>query len=471
VSALSVAALGMEKLGELLRSRKLSPVELAQAMLAQIDKQNPALNAYLAPLPELALAQAREAERAITAGQHRGPLHGIPVSVKDLFFVRGVRNTAGSKIFADFVPDHDATVVERLHGAGAVLLGKTNLHELAYGITNNNPHYGPVRNPWRRTQIPGGSSGGSGVAVAASLCTASLGSDTGGSIRIPASFCGVVGLKPTFGRVSRWGVFPLGWSLDHVGPLARHVWDAAVVLQAIAGPDSRDEHCAAVAPPDYLRDIGAGVRGLAIGVPENYFYDHLSLDVERAVRAAVKRLEELGARIEPVKLPGIVAATDLSRVILLAEAAALHQKNLRSRRQDIGADVRALLEQGECILATDYLNAQRARRRFVDELDALFRKVTVLVTPTTPVTAAAIGETTVRVDGDTEDVRLASTRLVRAFNLAGVPVLSVPCGFDHRALPIGLQIIGKPFDEPTVLRVGYAYEQATDWTHRHPPEA
>lgn len=470
MSALLVATLGIERLADLLRSRKLSPVELAQAMQARIEKQNPALNAYLTPLPELALAQAREAERAITAGQYRGPLHGIPVSVKDLFYVRGVRNTAGSKIFADFVPDHDATVVERLRGAGAVLLGKTHLHELAYGITNNNPHYGPARNPWRRSQIPGGSSGGSGVAVAASLCTASLGSDTGGSIRIPASFCGVVGLKPTFGLVSRWGVFPLGWSLDHVGPLARTVWDAAAVLQAIAGPDSRDEHCVAAPAPDYLRDIGAGVRGLAIGMPENYFFDRLSLDVERAVRAAIKKLEELGARVEQVRLPGIEAATDLSRVILLAEAAALHQKHLRSRRQDIGADVRALLEQGECILATDYLNAQRARRRFVAELEAVFQKVAVLVTPTTPVTAATIGETTVRVNGDTEDVRLASTRLVRAWNLAGVPVLSVPCGFDHRGLPVSLQIVGKPFDEATVLRVGHAYQQATDWHHRHPSE-
>ncbi len=461
----------MEKLSALLRDRKLSPVELAQAMLARIEKLNPVLNAYLTVLPEVALEQAREAERAIGAGQYRGPLHGIPVSVKDLFYTRGVRTTAGSKIFADFVPDHDATVVERLRGAGAVLLGKNALHELAYGITNNNPHYGPTRNPWRVTQIPGGSSGGSAVAVAASLCTASLGSDTGGSIRIPASYCGVVGLKPTFGRVSRWGVIPLAWSLDHVGPLARTVWDTAAVLQAIAGPDARDEQCSTTPAPDFCRELDHGIEKFVIGVPSDYFLDHLGLDVEQAFKSAGKKLEELGARVEAVRLPAFDQATALTLVIQLAEATALHQKHLRDRRNDIGEDVRALLDQGQCILATDYLNAQRARRRFIAEMQAVFRNVAVLIAPTTPVTAAGIGETTVRVNSGVENVRMASTRLVRAFNFAGLPVLSVPCGFDRHGLPVGMQIIGKPFDEATVLRVGHAYESACEWRHRRPPEA
>ena len=451
MSEAAVATLSIEKLARLLRERKLSPVELAQAMLARIEKQNPALNAYLTLLPEMALEQAREAERAITAGQYRGPLHGIPVSVKDLFYTRAVRTTAGSPIFANFVPDHDATVVERLRRAGAVLLGKTNLHELAYGITSNNPHFGPVRNPWRRSQIPGGSSGG--------------------SIRIPPAYCGVVGLKPTFGRVSLHGVIPLAWSLDTAGPLARTVWDAAAMLGAIAGPDPRDESAATVPVSDYLGQIGQGVRGLVVGVPENYFFDGLSPDVERAARAALKTLEELGARLEPVRLPGITAATDLALLILLVEAAALHQKHLHSRRQEIGADVRALLAQGECIVATDYVNAQRARRRFMAELEAVFQNVAVLVMPTTSITAPAIGETSMLVNGQPENVRLASTRLLRAWNLAGVPVLSMPCGFDHSGLPIGLQIVGRAFDEATVLRVGYAYEQASEWVHRHPPDA
>ena len=471
MSAAAVATLSIEKLARLLRERKLSPVELTQAMLARIEKQNPALNAYLTLLPETALEQAREAERAITAGQYRGPLDGIPVSVKDLFYTRGVRTTAGSKLFADFVPDHDATVVERLRRAGAVLLGKTNLHELAYGITSNNPHFGPIRNPWRRSQIPGGSSGGSGAAVAASLCSASMGSDTGGSIRIPAAYCGVVGLKPTFDRVSLYGVIPLAWSLDTAGPLTRTVWDAAAMLGAIAGPDPREESAATAPVSDYLGQIGQGVRGLVVGVAENYFFDGLSPDVELAVRAALKTLEELGARLEPVRLPGITAATDLALLILLVEAAALHQKHLHSRRQEIGADVRALLAQGECIVATDYVNAQRARRRFMAELEAVFQNVAVLVMPTTSITAPAIGKTSVLVNGQPQDVRLASTRLLRAWNLAGVPVLSMPCGFDHSGLPIGLQIVGRAFDEATVLRVGYAYEQASEWVHRHPPDA
>ncbi len=471
MSASSVTTLSIGKLASLLRERKLSPVELTQAMLDRIEKQNPALNAYLTALPETALEQAREAERAIASGQYRGPLHGIPVSVKDLYYTRGVRTTAGSPIFADFVPDHDATVVARLRDAGAVLLGKTHLHELAYGITTTNPHFGPARNPWSCTQIPGGSSGGSGAAVAASLCSASMGSDTGGSIRIPAAYCGVVGLKPTFGRVSLHGVIPLAWSLDTAGPLARTVWDAAAMLGAIAGPGSCDESAATAPVSDYLGEIGQGVRGLVVGVPENYFFDHLSPDVERAVRTALKTLEELGARLEPLRLPGIEEASELGRLILLGEAAALHQKLLRSRRHEIGADVRALLEQGECILATDYVNAQRTRRRFVAELEAVFQKVAVLVIPTTPITAPTIGETNVLVNGEPEDVRLASTRLVRPWNFAGAPALSVPCGLDHSGLPIGLQIVGRAFDESTVLRVGYAYEQATEWVHRHPPEA
>ena len=264
---------------------------------------------------------------------------------------------------------------------------------------------------------------------------------------------------------------PLAWSLDHVGPLARTVWDAAAVFQAIAGPDARDEQCSRTPAPDFCRELDRGIAKFPIGVPSNYFLDHLDLDVEQALKSAGKKLEELGARVEAVRLPAFDHATALTLVIQLAEATAFHQKHLRERRNDIGEDVRALLEQGECILATDYLNAQRARRRFIAEMQAVFRKVAVLIAPTTPVTAAGIGETTVRVNSDVENVRMASTRLVRAFNFAGLPVLSVPCGFDRHGLPIGMQIIGKPFDEATVLRVGHAYESACEWRHRRPPEA
>jgi aspartyl-tRNA(Asn)/glutamyl-tRNA(Gln) amidotransferase subunit A len=446
----------IREVAPLLRGRKLSPVELTRETLARIGRENARLNAYLTVLEESALREAREAERAIMAGEYHGPLHGVPVSVKDLFCTRGQRTTAGSKIYADFVPGYDAAAVERLRAAGAVLLGKTNMHELAYGITNNNPHYGPARNPADTTRIPGGSSGGSAAAVAAGLCFASLGTDTGGSIRIPASFCGVVGLKPAFGRVSRWGVIELGWTQDHVGPLARTAWDAAVVLQAVAGHDPRDCHSAEVPAPDFLEGIDAGVEGLRVGVPQNYFFERLAPEVEAAVRGAIRALEQMKAQVRPVRVESISEATEASRLTLLAEAAALYSAELRRRPLDFGADVRALLEQGQALPAADYVNAQRLRARFRTELDELFRQVDVLITATTPTVAPAIGQAAVSIGGAEEDVRLASTRLVRAFNFAGIPAVSVPCGVSSDGLPIGLHIAGRAFDEATVLRVAHA---------------
>lgn len=440
----------------LLRGRKLSPVELARKTLDRIERENPRLNAFLTVMRESALEQAAAAERAIAQGEYRGPLHGVPVSVKDLFFTRGVRTTAGSKLFASFVPEHDAAVVERLRAAGAVLVGKTAMHELAYGITNNNPHFGPTRNPWDTASIPGGSSGGSGAAVATGLGMASLGSDTGGSIRIPASFCGVVGLKPTFGRVSRYGVIELGRTLDHVGPLAASAWDAAAVLRGISGYDPRDPGSASVEAPDFLAGIDRGVGGIAAGVPENYFFDRVAPEVEAAVRAAITKLEQMGARVVNVRIPGMAEATEASRLTLLVEACELYEQELRTRPLDFGGDVRALLERGQGIAATEYVKAQRERTLFQAELERLFDMVNVIVAPTTPTTASAIGQTTVSIGGVEEDVRLASTRLVRAFNFAGVPAMSVPCGRSVEGLPIGLQIVSKAFDEATVLRVGYA---------------
>lgn len=452
----SLAHLTIRELAPLLRAGKLSPVELARATLARIERENPRLNAYLAVFHDEALEEAREAEREIRAGRYRGPLHGIPVSLKDLFHMRGRRTTAGSKIFAQFIPDGDAAAVERLRAAGAVIVGKTNLHELAYGITNNNPHYGPTRNPHDTARIPGGSSGGSGAAVAAGLCAASLGTDTGGSIRIPASFCGVVGLKPAFGRVSRRGVFPLGRSLDHVGPLARSAWDTAAVLQAIAGHDPADQASADHPVPDFLSEIELGIQGLLIGVPDNYFFDRLDPEVEAAVRSAIAAMERAGARLEPITLARIAEATEAARSILLAEAAALYEKELRDRPQDFGSDVRALLEQGRQAPATDYAKALLERREFQRELNGVFQKVDLIVTPAAPVTAPLIGQAEVRIQDHSEDARLASTRLVRAFNMAGVPALCLPCGRDARGLPVGLQIIGRPFDEATVLRAAHA---------------
>ena len=457
----------------LIRSKQLSPVEVTAAALQRIGLLNPRLNAFLTVAAESATEQAHAAEDEIQRGHYRGPLHGVPVALKDLIHVRGVRTTAGSKLLADFVPDSDATVVEKLREAGAVLIGKTALHEFAYGITNDNPHFGPTRNPWNPHCTPGGSSGGSGVAVATGMCFAALGTDTGGSIRIPASFCGVAGLKPTFGRVSLHGVYPLGFSLDHVGPLARSVVDVGIVYQTISGFDSRDPFSVEHASGEIgLRKDAQGIR---VGILKDYFFTRLQPDVERAVRAALTVFAELGARVEPVdfseKTEGtdFVDLTEASRLTLLVEALLVHREHLEKHAESLGRDVKLLLEKGREVSAADYAQAQRTRQRFRRQLEQLFHRVDVLVTPTTPLVAFPIGENKVLLDGQQEDARTAATRLLRGFNATGHPALSVLCGFDSQGLPIGLQIIGRLWDEATVLQVGYAYEQATEWHRRRPP--
>ncbi|MBI3696411.1 MAG: Asp-tRNA(Asn)/Glu-tRNA(Gln) amidotransferase subunit GatA [Acidobacteria bacterium] len=458
----------IRELAPQIQAGKLSPVELAAETFRRIRQLNPALNAYITVLEEPALEQARQAEREIRTGHYRGPLHGIPYAAKDLFYTRGVATTAGSKLFRDFVPDYDAAVIERLRDAGAVLVGKAGLHELAYGVTNNNPHFGAVHNPWGLDRIPGGSSGGSTTALAAGLCTFALGSDTGGSVRIPASFCGVTGLKPTFGRISRYGVFPLGHTLDHVGHFGQTVADVATILEALAGPDPRDDSSANEPPPRLELPADPKLKGVRIGVPRSYYFERLQPEVDSAVKAALKTLQGLGAELQEIEIPEIEDFTVMSRLILMPEATALHRRHLKTRRADIGPDVLALLDQGQFVLATDYLDAQRRRRQLVQNLAKLFDQVRVIVTPTTPSTAPKIGQTTMELGGRQEDVRLGSTRLVRALNVAGVPALSAPCGFDGQGLPIGLQIFGRAFDEAGVLLVGHAYEQATEWHKRRP---
>ena len=386
----------------------------------------------------------------------RGPLHGIPIAFKDLFATRGVRTTAGSLVYKNWVPDFDATVVERLRAAGAVTLGKLNLHEMAYGITSANPHFGPVRNPWNPEHSPGGSSGGSAAAVATRMVYMAMGTDTGGSIRIPAAFCGTVGLKPTYGRVSRHGVLPLGYSLDHMGPLALTVRDAALTLNAIAGPDPRDATSSRHPVTDFEPD-GESIRGLRIGFPDSFFFDRLDPDVDSAVRGAMARAESLGAQVEPVRLPDVEALNTVARMVLLAEASAVAEPNLH-RRELFGSDVLALFDQGRLVAATDYINAQRLRRQMRHEFDKVWAEIDCIVTPTTPNTAPRIGDTTVRLGGQEEDVRLATTRLVRGINALGYPSLSMPCGLSTSGLPIGLQIVGPAFEEALLFRLGAALE-------------
>jgi len=452
----------------LLRRREISAVELVRRSLEEIERGQARLNSFLTVRAEAALERARRLDQELAAGTLRGPLHGIPVAVKDVFSTRGVRTTCGSLLFADHVPDHDAAVVERLEAAGAVIVGKTGLHELAYGITSSNPHFGAIRNPWNPEHVPGGSSGGSGAAVAARQVFLAMGSDTGGSIRIPAAWCGCVGLKPTTGRVSRYGVMPLDFTLDHMGPLARSVRDAALALNILAGYDPRDPTSSRRAVEDYLPPPEVSLHGVRIGVPANFYFERLDPEAESAARGMVKRAAALGGEIVPVTVPDITALNTLGRVILLAEAAAVLSPYL-SDRSKFGADVLALLDQGRLIPAADYINAQRLRRIAWREFAAVWKEADCLVTPTTPIPAPRIGQSHVTLDGAIEDVRLAATRYVRAINVLGLPALSIPCGFSGTGLPLGLQIIGKPFGEALVLRVGAALEDATDYHRRQPP--
>ena len=442
-----------------LRERQVSSVELTTAALGRVERLDGRLRSFITVTADRALAQAAASDAALAAGKPRGLLEGIPIAVKDLFHTCGIRTTGGSALYADHVPQSSATVVERLDAAGAVMLGKLNQHELAYGITSANPHFGAVANPWNLEHSPGGSSGGSGAAVAAEIVYAAMGTDTGGSIRIPASFCGTVGLKPTYGRVSRHGVMPLGYSLDHMGPLARSVRDAAVVLNAIAGPDPRDETSSRFPVVDYVPEEGCSVRGLRVGFPSNFYFDRIDPEVESSVRGALARAAALGAVVKAVTVPDIAAINAVARVVLLAEASAALEPLLASRDR-IGRDVLALLDQGRLIPATDYVNGQRLRRRMRAEFARVWSEVDCLITPTTPNLAPRIGDNTVRLGGVDEDVRLATTRFVRAINLLGLPALSMPCGLSASGLPVGVQIIGPEFQEERILRLGAALEDS-----------
>jgi aspartyl-tRNA(Asn)/glutamyl-tRNA(Gln) amidotransferase subunit A len=464
-----LSSLTIGSAGRLLRTRALSPVELTETYLARIARLDPTLRAFITVTSDLARQQARRAERELARRKWRGPLHGIPLTLKDLYWTAGVRTTAGSRILADFVPAANGAATERLLAAGAVLLGKTNLHEFAAGVTTDNPHWGTCQNPWKLGYIPGGSSGGSAAAVAASLGLASLGSDTGGSIRIPAAFCGIVGHKPTYGLVPRYGILPESWSLDHGGPMTRTVADAAVVLQAIAGHDPRDPSSSRRRVPAFPRALRADLKGVRVGVPRNYYFDPVEPEVERAVRQATEALGALGARLVEVRVPGVEAALDTCFVVAWAEAAHYHRRWLSTRAADYGPDVRALLQGALLYLASDYLQGQRVRALIRQSLRGVFEQVDVLVSPTVPLAATPIGQLETVIRGRRVSVLDVGAKLTCVANLTGEPACSVPCGFTRTGLPIGLMIHGRPFEDATVLRVAHAYEQASEWCSRRPP--
>ncbi|MBM4464045.1 MAG: amidase [Chloroflexi bacterium] len=465
---LELCTLTLEELAPLLRDGQVSPVEVIQSYLVRIDTLNEALNAYITVTRDQALADARRYEEEILRGDYRGPLHGVPVALKDLYDTAGVRTTAASKIYAQRVPQEDATSVARLRAAGAVLIGKTNLHEFAYGVTADSSFFGPTRNPWDPERVAGGSSGGSGAAVAAGLCAVATGSDTGGSIRIPAALCGTVGLKPTYGRISGHGLLPLSWTLDHPGPMARSVYGAAVMLSAMAGYDPRDPASVDVPVPDYTAGLRHGVAGLRIGLDPQWALSGIHEDVRAAFQGALAVLEDLGAEIVEVSVPRVVEGMEAALTILMAEATAIHEKFLRSRPDDYQPDVRARLEKGLAIRGIDYGRARRTGELLRRDLAALFQRVDLLATPMCGIIAPKIGQREVIIDGEAVPVMAPLTRYTRVFNLTGLPAISVPCAFSPEGLPIGLQLVGRAWDEATVLWAAYAYETAAEWTQRRP---
>lgn len=463
----------MVELARLVKAKEVSPVEVVQAHLARITALDGRLRSYITVTGDAALAAARAAERTVVSGETLGPLHGVPVGLKDLYCTKGVKTTGGSKILGDWVPAEDATVVSRLVGAGGIVLGKLNMHEFAYGPEGVNPHYGTPWNPWDAAthRICGGSSSGSGAAVAAGLCPGALGSDTGGSIRIPASLCGVTGIKPTYGRVSRAGVLPLAWSLDHVGPMCRSAADCALMLGAMAGYDPRDPTTSVLPVPDYMAALTGQIKGLRVGLLRAFFVESSAAAQQQAVEQAVKTLEGLGASVQEVTLKTVKLAAAASTAVLAAEAYAYHEPWIKQRPREYGADVRERLRVGAFVSGADYVNGQRVRVLIRDDVDAALAKLDVLVAPTTPISATAVGEDAIDVNGEKQSVRPALIRFTRPFNASGHPTASLPCGFTAEGLPIGLQIVGRPFDEATVLRVADAYQRVTDWHTRRPPVA
>lgn len=442
----------------------MTSVELVRAAIARIERGDPLLRAFITLTADQAVSDAAEADALLARGVDRGPLHGIPVSVKDLFGVAGIPTTAGSVLFARNMATHDSAVTARLRAGGAVLMGTTNLHEWAFGVTSQNPHFGAAANPWDPTRIPGGSSGGSAIAVATGMCAVSVGSDTGGSIRIPAALCGVVGLKPTYGRVSLAGAVPLAWTLDHAGPLARTVAEAAAALGVLAGYDAEDPASVDAPADDYLARLDDGARGLRVLVPTSHFFDDIDPEVLRAVRTAIGVLANAGALVEERPLPHTDLLRATQRAIIAVEAATFHRERIADHASAFGADVLERLRAGGTITAVEHAQARRDRARIRRAWSEILRDHDVIATPTTPIAAPPRGG---------QDAVAAAAHLTTntsPFNLTGLPAISIPCGFTGSGLPIGLQLAAGPWREALLLRAAHAYERATEWHTRHPQD-
>jgi aspartyl-tRNA(Asn)/glutamyl-tRNA(Gln) amidotransferase subunit A len=460
--------LSIAELASLMRARTVSPVEVTEAHLARIERLNPTLNAFVTVMAAEARAAARRAEAELRAGHWRGPLHGVPIGIKDIFDTAGVRTTHGSSFYRDNVPTEDAEAVRRLKDAGAVPIGKCNTHEFAAGSTTNNPWYGPTRNPWALDRSPGGSSGGSGAAVAAFLCPGATGSDTGGSIRGPAACCGIVGLKPTYGRVSLRGIYPNALSLDHAGPLTRTARDAGLLLGAMAGYDRHDPTSADVSVPDFTAGIEAGVGGLRLALCPDLHLLELDAAVTRALGAATSVFSGLGAKIETVGFPHAAEVQATREALSRGEFIALHRARFAERPEGYGADLHPRFAEGGRITLDDYVRACRMREALRREFDEILRVVDAIVLPVAPCEAPLIATSASRVNG--KDVTFASGLAMRqVINVVGLPAVAVPIGFGESGLPLSMQIVGPAWAEAHILRIAHAYEVATPEIRRLRP--
>ena len=471
MNASELLYLTIAEVAPMLQAREVSPVELTEAALAQVDRMQPKLNSFITILADQAMEQAREAEAAIVGGEYRGPLHGIPIGIKDNIATGGIRSTVGSKVLSGNVPEEDALVVTRCKEAGAVILGKENLEEFAAGPTSNNLHYGAVHNPWNLDHIPGGSSGGGGANVASCVTFASLGTDLGGSVRGPANFCGVVGMKQTFGRVSQRGLMVTSFNGDHIGPMTRSARDSAAVLQIIAGYDPLDPSTVPVPVPDFSASLGRDLSGLKLGIP-NYYFDVLHPETEAAVRRAIGALEELGVEAKEVNIPSMAYAGAL-RIPGMADSLVTHEQFLEESREDYGPTVLYRTLAGQFVLGRDYSKAMKVQRIIKEDYARVLQEVDFLVTPSSPVAAWRIDAETVEIAGSKYATRGPgagmTARCTSPSNATGLPAMSVPCGFTEAGLPIGVQFIGRPFDEPTLYQVADAYEAVSPARGLKPP--
>ena len=445
---------------DLLRGQKLAPHALAEACFRQIERLNPQLNAFIT-VCDTATLNPQPSEQTIPFALANA-LRGIPIAVKDLFETAGIRTTAGSKFFADYIPENDAFVIEKLKQAGATIMGKTNTHEIALGITGNNPHYGTARNPWNTERIPGGSSSGSAIAVATGMALGALGSDTGGSIRIPASLCGIVGFKPTYGRVSLRGVFPLSWNLDHVGPLTTCVRDAALILQVISIYDAIDPSSIKMITGDYLGHLVDDISGKKVTLGVGEFVESADPEVLNAVREAVKVFEALGCKVQETNVSWMREAALANATMTRSDGAAFHRERLQEHPEMFGEDVLRRLQEGAKTTSTEYALARRTQAEVKKRCELFFESQDYLIVPSTPIAAPTI-------EGhDAVEQAARLTRFTAPFNLAGLPAISIPCGFNREGLPMGLQIISRAWADAKVLNAAYAYEQATEWHTQRP---